>query len=328
IHTTDDHKDAVTAEVSIWHHGEKLNTVYPAKWDYHRGEGQATTEVAITVRPAEDIYVVLTGYDLDSNLANLRIYLNPLILWVWTGFLVLAFGTLICLIPQSVVDRLSRPRGSRLGRAADLAVLAVLIGGITLGIASQAQAADGGGGEHAPANSEHVSAGMGMGADGVGYTAMNRPTNATEEKAMNELLCVCGCARESIFSCKCGTAAQLRKLVMDYMSQTDPSGKPAFDLSSVQGRDEAYEAVLQYFIKTYGGEQVLATPRTKLSWLFPSIAVIGGLGLVIFAGRRWVGRGAALPPPGAPGAGAGIDGKAPTNDAYADKLEDELADVD
>ncbi|HEY0190504.1 MAG TPA: heme lyase CcmF/NrfE family subunit, partial [Kofleriaceae bacterium] len=140
IHTTDDHKDAVTAEVSIWHHGEKLNTVYPAKWDYHRGEGQATTEVAITVRPAEDIYVVLTGYDLDSNLANLRIYLNPLILWVWTGFLVLAFGTLICLIPQSVVDRLSRPRGSRLGRAADLAVLAVLIGGITLGIASQAQA--------------------------------------------------------------------------------------------------------------------------------------------------------------------------------------------
>ncbi|HSS00336.1 MAG TPA: cytochrome c biogenesis protein CcsA, partial [Kofleriaceae bacterium] len=50
IHTSDDHKDAVTAEVSIYHHGDKVNTVYPAKWDYHKGEGQATTEVAITVR--------------------------------------------------------------------------------------------------------------------------------------------------------------------------------------------------------------------------------------------------------------------------------------
>ncbi|HEU4727971.1 MAG TPA: heme lyase CcmF/NrfE family subunit, partial [Kofleriaceae bacterium] len=102
IHTSDDHKDAVTAEVSIWLHGDRINTVYPAKWDYHKGEGQATTEVAITVRPSEDIYIVLTGYDLDSNLANLRVYLNPLILWVWVGFLVLAFGTLVCLIPQTV----------------------------------------------------------------------------------------------------------------------------------------------------------------------------------------------------------------------------------
>jgi cytochrome c-type biogenesis protein CcmF len=321
IQTSDDHKIAVTAEVSIWLHGEKINTVYPAKWDFRKGEGQATTEVAITVRPSEDIYVVLTGYDLDSNLANLRVYLNPLILWVWIGFLVLASGTLVCLIPQGVVDRLSRPRATRLGRAADLTLIALVIGGVLAGIASQARA-ERASAEHAAAPAEHAQAGMGMGADGIGFAAMNRPTNDTQERAMKELLCVCGCARESIFTCKCSTAAQLRREVMDYLGQVDPAGKQMFDLATPTGRDQAYETVLQFFVKTYGGEQVLATPRTQFSWLLPSFAMVGGLGLLIVAGRRWIGRGSAVAP--AAGAGAVV----PQNEAYADKLEDELADTD
>jgi cytochrome c-type biogenesis protein CcmF len=180
LQTSDDHKNAVTAEVSIWLHGEKINTVYPAKWDYHKGEGQATTEVAITVRPSEDIYVVLTGYDLESNLANLRVYLNPLIIWVWCGFLLLGFGTLVCLIPQGVVDRLSRPRSSRLGRATELAVLFLIVGGLLAGLANQAQAASSPPAEHAAPVAEHVQAGMGMGADGIGYAAINRPSNSTQ----------------------------------------------------------------------------------------------------------------------------------------------------
>ena len=316
LHTSDDHKDAVTAQVSIWLDGKKINTVYPAKWDYHKAEGQATTEVAITVQPDQDIYIVLTGYDLESNLANLRIYLNPLILWVWCGFLILAFGTLVCLIPQFVVDRLSRRWTSPLGRAAEIAVIVVVAGGMLGGLASQAHAAS------APP-AEHVQAGMGMGADGTGYAAMNRPTNGTEERAMKELLCVCGCKRESVFDCKCPTGAQLRRQVMDYLGGVNEKGQPLFDLTSENGRDVAYEAVLESFVKTYGGEQVLATPRTKVSWLLPSLAVIGGLGLLVVAGRRWVGRGAAI---AATGTAAPVVSS--EDDAYADKLDDELADTD
>ncbi|HET9620009.1 MAG TPA: cytochrome c-type biogenesis CcmF C-terminal domain-containing protein [Kofleriaceae bacterium] len=329
IHTSDDHKDAVTAEVSIWLHGEKINTVYPAKWDYHKGEGQATTEVAITVRPSEDIYVVLTGYDLDSNLANLRVYINPLILWVWIGFLILAFGTLVCLIPQSAVDRMSRPRATRLGRAAELGVLLLVIGGVMGGIATQAraQSAAPAAGEHTPPQLEHVQGGLGMGADGIGYAAMNRPTSDLEAHAMKELICNCGCSRETVFECKCATAAQLRRQVMDYLGQVGPDGKPMFDMTTPAGQDAAYQAVLNFFVKEYGGEQVLASPRTKLSWLFPALGVLGGFGLIIFVGRRWLSRNAAVPPAAAGGAMAMGSGGA-ENDAYADKLDDELADVD
>jgi cytochrome c-type biogenesis protein CcmH/NrfF len=339
IHTSDDHKDAVTAEVTVWHHGDKVNTVYPAKWDYHKGESQVTTEVAITVRggffsesPAhwwrvlsahllqeaagEDVYVVLTGYDLESGLANLRVYLKPHILWVWVGFLILALGTLICLIPQGLVDLAARPRRTRIGRAADIAVLLVFVTGVIAGLTNQAHAAD------APA--EHVQAGLGMGNAGVGYAAMNRPGNEVEERAMRELLCVCGCARESVFDCKCASAAQLRQQVKDVLAKVDGRGKPAFDLTTVAGRDVAYEAVLDEFVKVYGGEQVLATPRTKFSWLLPSLGVLGGLGLLVVAGRRWVHRGAAAAAATTTATAAAV----PEDDAYADKLDDELAGTD
>jgi cytochrome c-type biogenesis protein CcmF len=331
----DDHKNTVTAEVTIFHGGKPIDMGYPAKWDYHKGEGQATTEVAIIVRGGvldvvrgdtvvarelgevfgNDVYIVLTGYDTTSGLANLRVYINPQILWVWVGFLILAFGTLICLIPQTVVDRLSRPRATRLGRAADLSVVIALACAAVLGVASQAHAA--------PAPAEHVQGGMGMGADGIGYAAMNRPGNATEERAMKELLCICGCAREDIFGCKCGTAAQLRRQVMDFLARVDAQGKPVFDLASPAGRDVAYEAVLDDFVKSYGGEQVLATPRTKFSWLLPSLAVVGGLALLVAVGRRWIGRGAAVA-----AAPTGLAAAVAEDESYADKLDDELADTD
>jgi cytochrome c-type biogenesis protein CcmF len=336
IHTSDDNKDAVTAQVAVYHHGDLIDRVYPAKWDFHKGE-EATTEVAISVRGGmfaewphhwpsvlgkrqlsetygEDVYIVLTGYDLESGLANLRVYLNPLILWVWIGFLILAFGTLVCLIPQGLVDRLARPRMARLGRAADVGVLLLVSGGLLLGLPGDALAAP-------PA--EHVQPGMGMGADGTGYAAMNRPTNNTEQRAMKELLCVCGgCKRESLFDCKCSSAAKMRRTVLDFLTQVNDKGQPMFDMSSDAGREAGYNAVLDHFVKTYAGEHVLATPRNRFSWLLPSLAVIGGLGLLIVAGRRWVGRSAAV---------ATTAGAAPMvteDEAYADKLDDELADTD
>jgi cytochrome c-type biogenesis protein CcmH/NrfF len=163
-----------------------------------------------------------------------------------------------------------------------------------------------------------------MGADGTGWAAMNRPTNSTQEAAMRELLCVCGgCKRENLFDCKCSSAAQLREQVVAFLGRVDAKGKPLFDLNTPAGRDTAYEAVLNDFVKTYGGEQVLATPRTSLSWLLPSLGVVGGLGLLVGAGRRWVSRGSQAQARTTQGAAA-----VPEDEVYAEKLDDELADTD
>jgi cytochrome c-type biogenesis protein CcmF len=308
FHTSDDHKDAVTAQVGIYDNGRRIGTVYPAKWDYHKGDEQLTTEVAIKVRLAEDAYLVLTGFDLESKQANFRVYINPLILWVWIGFLMLAFGTLVCLIPQKVVDLLQWKPKTKLGRAADVGVVLAVLFTLGAGLANQAYAAGppAGGGEHVPA-------GMGMGNAGGGYAAQNRPTSGVSEKAMKELICPCGCARQDIHNCDCETAARLRGKIEGVLA--------AYDLSTPSGRSEGYDKVLSVFVAEYG-ERVLATPRSQFPWLLPSVAAVGALGLLIFAGRRWIRKGradlAAKPAPAAVAA----------DDAYVDKLDDELAETD
>ena len=300
--TSDDHKSAVTAQVTIWKDGENIGTVYPAKWDFHKSEGQATTEVAIRVRFTEDVYLVLTGYDTESTTANFRVYINPLISWVWIGFLILAFGTFICLIPQSVVDRLTSRPASRLGRAADVGLFIAIVLGVLIGFASQA---------HAQA-AEHVAAGQGMGNSGGGYAAMNRPKNDTEQKAMKELACPCGCARESIFDCDCGTAAKLRDKVQKILATQD--------MSTPDGRDRGYDRVVAAFITDYGTQSHL-TPQSATTWVLPTLAVVGALGLLFVGGRRWIARPA---PATAPVAAVVSDADAD----YADKLDDELAGTD
>ncbi len=315
IHTSDDHRDAITTQVSIWMGNERLNVVYPAKWDYRKGS-EATTEVAITVRVSEDVYVVLTGYDMESGLANFRVYINPLISWVWIGFLVLAFGTLVCLIPQGLVDRMTGrggKGGSGLGNAANLTILVIVSAALLGGFSSSAFA-----------QAEHVTpgTGMSMGEDGHGYAAENRPTSDTAKKAMQELLCVCGCPRESIFDCKCGAASKLRAKVAMFIEQRDDKGKPVFDLETKAGREQAYDAVLASFVTEFGGQQVLATPKSNAAWLLPSLAVVGGLTLLLVVGRRFIVRGRAANA-NSPVQIAGAD-----DDDYQDKLDDELSHTD
>jgi cytochrome c-type biogenesis protein CcmH/NrfF len=147
---------------------------------------------------------------------------------------------------------------------------------------------------------------------------------------MKELLCPCGCKRESIFICKCGPAADLRSWVQSLVNEQDAQGQPRFDLATEKGRDAAYDYALDSYVARFG-EQTLATPRSSFSWLFPSIAVVGGLGLLFVAGRRIISRGksaAAVGEPAQPAATATAAKSTSADDKYADKLDDELADTD
>jgi cytochrome c-type biogenesis protein CcmH/NrfF len=194
--------------------------------------------------------------------------------------------------------------------------VAVVVG-VTAGLATQAHAQ----GAEPSGGAEHVQSGGGMGEDGTGWAAMYRPDSGTAEKAMKEVLCVCGCPRESIFDCKCQTAAKLREQVMEEINKVDSAtGKKRFDLSTDEGRQNAYNFVLAGFVKEYGGEQVLNTPRSSFSWLFPTLAAIGGLTMLVVVGRRWIARGKDARRETTKVAMAAVE-----DEKYADKLDDELA---
>ena len=102
----------MTGEVTAFVDGKQLDHLRPAKWFFHGHESEPTTEVAIHRAAAEDLYVTLGGYDLAEGTANLKIVVNPLVDWVWFGFMLLAIGTGIALTPDSVLERMTARVGA------------------------------------------------------------------------------------------------------------------------------------------------------------------------------------------------------------------------
>jgi cytochrome c-type biogenesis protein CcmF len=61
---------------------------------------QPATEVAIRSNLREDLYVILASYDLHSQAATVSVMINPLMIWMWIGGIVMTLGTLLAISPQ------------------------------------------------------------------------------------------------------------------------------------------------------------------------------------------------------------------------------------
>jgi cytochrome c-type biogenesis protein CcmF len=75
---------------------------------FKRETFEATTEVGILESPRQDVYVVFAGVSPGEK-AEIRISFNPLVMWVWWGGLIMAFGGLIVMWPQA--ERARRESG-------------------------------------------------------------------------------------------------------------------------------------------------------------------------------------------------------------------------
>jgi cytochrome c-type biogenesis protein CcmF len=98
--TQDDQKQMITGQVTVSSGGRVIGEMAPAKWFFNKHENEPTSEVAIRRAPDEDLYIVLAGYDVQTQTATYAVTINPLVNWIWFGFGVLAFGTGIALLPE------------------------------------------------------------------------------------------------------------------------------------------------------------------------------------------------------------------------------------
>jgi len=100
--------------VDVARAGKALGTLYPERRLYKASQ-QPTSEVSIRRRLNEDFYINFAGLSADNRRAVIQAYVFPLVSWIWIGFWVLAFGTIVCLIPNKV--RLSYARTQVVGVA-------------------------------------------------------------------------------------------------------------------------------------------------------------------------------------------------------------------
>lgn len=98
--TTDEQKQMITGHVTLLQNGREIAQLEPARWFFHKHQDQPTSEVAMRRALGEDVYVVLAGYEVETQNATYAVTVNPLVNWIWLGFGLLAFGTGIALLPE------------------------------------------------------------------------------------------------------------------------------------------------------------------------------------------------------------------------------------
>jgi cytochrome c-type biogenesis protein CcmF len=151
-HEEDRQKEMVTGELTALVGGKVIDKLRPAKWFFHKHENEPTTEVAIRRAPAEDLYVTLGNYDLAEGTATLKLVVNPVVDWIWFGFMLIAIATGVVMLPETVMERwtaraaATAAAGGRAPGAVGLVLLLALGAGGALLLAPQPAAAQMAGG--------------------------------------------------------------------------------------------------------------------------------------------------------------------------------------
>jgi cytochrome c-type biogenesis protein CcmF len=96
--------DTDYARLDAYKNGRYITQLAPEKRTYFAGTDheQASTIVALHSTVEADLYTVFEGRNPDSGRPIIKVFLNPLIAWIWIGVVIVVLGTFIALVPNLV----------------------------------------------------------------------------------------------------------------------------------------------------------------------------------------------------------------------------------
>ncbi len=100
------------AIIDVFRGGRQVTTLYPER-RFHKASGQPQTIPRIYPSFKQDfilvtdLYLVYEGINETTGRPIIKAHLNPLVPWIWTGLIVMVFGTILALIPNSAPVRVS-----------------------------------------------------------------------------------------------------------------------------------------------------------------------------------------------------------------------------
>jgi cytochrome c-type biogenesis protein CcmF len=248
--TQDERKQMVTSEMTVFRNGAELTRMYPARWYFHGRESEPTSEVAIRRSFGEDLYLVMSDFNLAEQRASLEIHVNPLVNWLWLGFGMLAFGTFIALLP----DRAFAFAEARVPAHAATASM-ILLATVIWPAAILAQ-------EAAPR---------------VRFTAL-------EDQVRSEVMCTCGCRRSLTFCgmANCHGEAEQMKRLREYISQGKSHDEVLAAFVNDMGAeilmtppDTGFNRLAWLLPYLLGAGGLVAIVMTARRWSRPAAAVAG-----------------------------------------------------
>ncbi len=94
--TQDGKKDIIFAKMSVMKDGKKLDDIQPEVVFYNDAMDNHTTEATIVSSFSEDLYVVMQAWD-ETGSATFFIKVEPMIVWLWIGAIIVTIGSLFAL---------------------------------------------------------------------------------------------------------------------------------------------------------------------------------------------------------------------------------------
>jgi cytochrome c-type biogenesis protein CcmF len=100
-YTQDSNKnyDTEYALLDVFRGGKKITQLAPEKRFYHASQ-TSSTMVALHSTLASDLYVIYEGRNPDTDKPIIKVFINPLMNWIWIGVGIVVFGTFVALVPN------------------------------------------------------------------------------------------------------------------------------------------------------------------------------------------------------------------------------------
>jgi cytochrome c-type biogenesis protein CcmF len=245
--TDDGEKQMVTGSVEAFKNGKSLGQMFPARWFYRNHESEPTTEVALRRGPGDDLYIVLAGYDVQTQSATFQVTVNPLVNWIWMGVGVIIMGTFIALLPERTFAFATSkvPEGA----VTTTLVLLLLVGWGVTGLRAQ-----------------HVE---------LPQSVAVIPKSPLEKDLQGAIVCMCGtCGRKRVGECTCAVAAEQREEIARLVSE----GKT---------RDEVIQYFVAKYGSQEVLAEPIDKGFNRLAWFLPYAAGLSGVMLVGGMVVRW-----------------------------------------
>src|SRR3954468_11955242 len=87
------------AILNVYKNGKPMGQMFPAK-KFFKASQQPDTIVANHSTPRQDLYVIYAGRNLDTDKPIIKVFINPLVMWIWAGVWVLIGGTVVAMLPS------------------------------------------------------------------------------------------------------------------------------------------------------------------------------------------------------------------------------------
>ncbi len=102
---------AVQASVQLVDPSGRTETITPQVRFYDKWSEQPNAEIALRSTWTEDLYISLAGWEAGGTVAAIAVHVNPVVVWIWLGGIVMVLGGVFCMLPR-VVPQFGRTAGA------------------------------------------------------------------------------------------------------------------------------------------------------------------------------------------------------------------------